>query len=136
MKETLRCRRYIRYMDDMVVFDNDKGRLHEIREAMIAALEEKRLRIHEQRGQIWPVAQGTDWLGYRVYPTHRRLRKSNIRMFRSRMKGYIRAYREGAVAIDKVTASVMSWVAYARNADSYKIRRKVFGEMVFQRGQA
>lgn len=136
VKETLQCRHYIRYMDDMVVFDNDKRRLHDIRAAMIDELEERRLRIHERRAQIWPVKQGTDWLGYRVYPTHRRLRKSNIRKFRHRMKEHIEAYRDGNITIDAVTASVKSWVAYAGNADSYKIRTKVFGEFVFRRGQA
>ena len=53
---------------------------------LIEALENLRLKVHRNRAQMWPVNKGTDWLGYRVYPTHRLVRRSNVRRFRTKLK--------------------------------------------------
>jgi len=134
VKEHLRCKCYIRYMDDMAVFDDSKERLRDMRPAMIQFLEELRLKIHAKRAQYWPVKKGTDWLGYRIYPTHRRLRKSNIRRFRLRLKSLADEYRQGTVDLQKIQSSVMSWIGHAKHADSYNLRKKIFGKVSFQRG--
>ena len=134
VKEELGCRFYMRYMDDMVVFDNSKTHLREIRSAMIGTLEKLRLKVHINKAQIWPVRQGTDWLGYRVYPTHRRVRKSNVRRLRRRLKRLSQDYREGLVDIGKIKASVMSWIGHVKHANSYRLRRKIFRQVYFQRG--
>lgn len=135
VKEYLRCKHYIRYMDDMAVFDDSKERLLNIRSEMIEFLEKIRLNVHINKAQYWPVKKGTDWLGYRIYPTHRRLRKSNIKRFRMRLKSLADEYRHGTVDLQKIQSSVMSWMGHVKHADSYNLRRKIFGEVSFQRGQ-
>ena len=134
VKEHLNCRYYIRYMDDMAVFSDSKGYLREIRRAMIDKLSELRLRVHENRAQYWPVDCGTDWLGFRVYPTHRRVRKSGIKRCKKRLRHLSEAYRDGCVPLDRVTLSVRSWIAHASHADSYRLRERIMKEFVFQRG--
>jgi retron-type reverse transcriptase len=134
IKENLKCKFYIRYMDDFVIFDNSKIVLGEIRQKVIEYLEELRLKIHLNKAQILPVAKGTDWLGYRVYPTHRLVRRSNIRKFRRRFKQLAKAYSEGEIQLEKIRPSVMSWIGHVRHADSYGLRKKIFGEVSFQRG--
>lgn len=134
VKERLRRKHYIRYMDDMAVFDSSKERLRDVRLAMIQFLEELRLIVHVNRAQYQPVSQGTDWLGYRIYPTHRRLRKSNIKRFRQRFEQMSEEYRKGVVDMEKVKSSVMSWIGHAKHADSYNLRKKIFSGISFQRG--
>lgn len=134
VKEELGCRHYIRYMDDMVVFDESKTRLREVRVAMIEALERLRLKIHRNKAQIWPVVQGTDWLGYRIYTTHRLVRRSNTRKFRRKLKGLGKAYSQWKIDLDDVKPSVMSWIGHVKHADSYRLRQKIFSEVFFQRG--
>jgi retron-type reverse transcriptase len=133
VKEDLQCRQYIRHMDDMVVFDNRKDRLRHVRVTLIEALERLRLTFHMNKAQYWPVSQGTDWLGYRVYPTHRYLRKSNIKRFQQRFKRLAEEYRKDIVDIQKVKSSVMSWIGHVKHADSYNLRREIFGNISFQR---
>jgi len=135
VKEHLRCRYYIRYMDDMAVFDDDKKRLGEVRLTMIHYLEELRLNVHMNRAQYWPVTQGTDWLGYRMYPTHRHVRKSNIRRFRLRLNRLAGEYRQGTVDLQEIRSTVMSWISHVKHADTYKLRRKICEDVSFQRGQ-
>jgi hypothetical protein len=121
-------------MDDFVIFDNSKIVLREIRQKIIEYLEKLRLKVHLNKAQIWPVAKGTDWLGYRVYPTHRLVRRSNIRKFRRRFQHLAKAYTEGGIQLEQIKPSVMSWIGHVRHADSYGLRKKIFGEVSFQRG--
>jgi len=134
VKEKLHCKYYIRYMDDMAVFGNSKERLRDVKAAMIEFLEKLRLKVHVKRAQYWPVSQGTDWLGYRIYPTHRRVRKSNIKRFRLRIRSLADEYRQGIVDLQQIQSTVMSWIGHAKHADSYDLRKKVFREVSFQRG--
>jgi hypothetical protein len=121
-------------MDDMVVFDDSKSRLGELRKAMLAGLGQLRLRVHINKAQIWPVQKGTDWLGYRVYPTHRRVRRSNVKRFQQRLQLLTEAYRRREIELEKVKASIMSWLGHVEHADSYHLRQQVLGKAVLQRG--
>jgi len=86
-KHGLRLRRYIRYMDDMVVLHDDKTFLHETKEKMREFAEVRLgLTMHPRKVQIAPVLPGVDFLGYRVFPHHRLLRKSTVKRFIARMK--------------------------------------------------
>jgi retron-type reverse transcriptase len=134
VKEGLGCKCYIRYMDDMVIFEDSKRRLRELRAAMLERLGQLRLRIHLNKAQIWPVQKGTDWLGYRVYPTHRRVRRSNVKRFRERLQLLTEAYRRREIDLEKVKASILSWLGHVKHADSYHLRQQILGKAVFQRG--
>jgi retron-type reverse transcriptase len=134
IKEKLKCKFYIRYMDDFVIFDNSKNLLKERRQKVIEYLKMLRLKVHLNKAQIWPVAKGTDWLGYRIYPTHRLVRRSNIRKFRRRLQHLAKAYAGGEIQLEQVNSSMMSWIGHVQHADSYGLRKKIFGEVSFQRG--
>jgi hypothetical protein len=64
-----------------------------------------------------------DFLGYHIWPTHRRLRRASIRRIVRSLKRAQRLYAAGAIEIEHVGRSVASWVAHARGADTYRLRR-------------
>ena len=64
----LGCTAYLRYVDDMVLFADDKRTLWRWREALIERLATLRLTIHENRAQARPTAHGIPFLGFVVYP--------------------------------------------------------------------
>ncbi len=134
VKEKLKCRYYIRYMDDMVILNDSKDHLRKLRAEMIGYLERLRLKVHIDKAQFWPVSKGTDWLGYRVFPTHRLLRKSGIKRFRKRFGRLAIKYREGLINMETVKSSMMSWLGHVKQADSYNLRKKIFDGIIFQRG--
>jgi len=127
-KHRLGCRRYIRYMDDFVVFHYDKDWLHEVRAQIEAFLwEQLRLRTNAKT-QVFPVAlggQGLDFLGYRMWPTHRRLRRSSIRRMARSLKRLRRLYAEGEISRERVQQTIDSWLAHARHADAVGLRRSL-----------
>lgn len=86
-KHTLRCKRYIRYMDDIVVFSNDKRFLHDVRREIDSFIAERLyLSFHPKKVQLTPVSVGVDYLGYRIYPHYKRLRKSSVKRFIARSR--------------------------------------------------
>lgn len=129
IKEQLGCRYYIRYTDDFVVLDNDKRRLHEIKGVIADYLERLKLRLHPVKSRVFPVRQGTDFLGYKIYPDFRLIRKDNVKRFKRRMKGRFKLLRLGLTTIPDITHSIQSWLGFAQHADSYALRRKLFSQL-------
>ena len=134
VKRELGCTRYIRYVDDFVLLDNEKGALQDDVLRIGERLQGLRLRLHMSKCQVFPIEQGVPFLGYRVFRTHRRLRRDNVRRFQRRARRLTEAYRSGRVDVDRVGRSVRSWVAHASHANTYGLRRKLLGEMVLTRG--
>ncbi|MDE0401531.1 MAG: RNA-directed DNA polymerase [Candidatus Poribacteria bacterium] len=133
VKENLRCRYYIRYMDDFVVLDKDKPRLHQVKHEMEGCLAQLRLKLHAHKCQVFPVKDGTDFLGYQVFPTHRRLRPSSVRRARRRLQGLREDYDNGKISWADVNHSVQSWLGHVKHANTYGLRQAIFSQTVFRR---
>ncbi len=134
LKEDLRVKAYLRYVDDMVILGDDKGRLAEIREKVRAKLAEERLLLHPRKAHITPVEDGLNLLGYLVFPNHRRLRNDNGHRFVRRLRGFARAYAERQMEWEDFNPSVQSWIGHARHADTEGLRERIFSDIVFTRG--
>jgi len=86
---------YLRYADDVLLFDDAKAQLWAWREKITCFSAGLRLRLHERKTVVFPVTDGVDWLGFRLYPTHRRLRRENVRRAYRRLKRQQAAYARG-----------------------------------------
>jgi retron-type reverse transcriptase len=124
---------YVRYVDDFLVFADDKRRLHEVRDQISEFLQHLRVRIHENKSVAFPCNQGIPFLGYRVFPTHRLLAKSNVRRFRRRLRTMQRDFAEGRHTFDLIRPRTMSWIGHAIHANTYRLRADLFRRMTFQR---
>lgn len=133
VKETLRCRAYIRYCDDFVVFSNDKSALWHVKEAMATYLAGLRLRLHATKCQVMRTQDGIDFLGYRIFPTHRLLRQTTARRFIRRLRLQSKLYARGLLRLQSIDRSVQSWLGHAAHADTYGLRRSVFSAIAFRR---
>lgn len=126
MKHILRERYYIRYMDDFVVLGANKRHLHRVRESVEAfLLDVLHLRLHPKKAQIFPAREGIDFLGYRVYGTHRLLRKSTVKRFVKRTRGFQKNVAGGRIKEEVLHRSVQSWAAYAKHANSWRLRSQL-----------
>jgi len=135
VKETLRLP-YIRYVDDFVAFCNEKKRLQQTKQAMTDFLAFLRLKIHPKKCRVYRVSEGVRFLGYRIYPTHRLLGKDNALRMRRRLKKMSALYQEGQISLTRVHQSIQSWIGHASHADTYRLRSRILGSVVFQRGKA
>ncbi len=109
IKRELHCRRYVRYMDDLVLVGDSKRQVQQWREAVVSLLEARRLCAHPRKTHCYPVRNGVPFLGYRVYPHRRRLLRTGIRRFMGRMRRYARAVAAGTMDVERVSASLTAW---------------------------
>jgi RNA-directed DNA polymerase len=134
VKRELRCCRqrggYLRFVDDFLLFADDKATLWVWREAVVERLAGLRLAIHERRAHPRPVGEGIPFLGFVVFPTHRRLKRRNVVNYRRRLKGLLAAHRAGDLPADRVAASVLGWINHARYGDTWGLRRDVLASVV------
>ncbi len=123
----LRCRAYVRYVDDFLLFADDKATLHHWKREIIAFLAAKlRLTLHERESTVFPVATGIPFLGFRVYPGHRRLRRRNGVAFARRLRGMRAAYQSGTLSSAEMTVRIRSWVAHVAHGDTWRLRQSLF----------
>jgi hypothetical protein len=72
---------------------------------------------------------GTNFLGLRIFSNHKLLKKSNIRKFKNKLSRIHGQYAEKEIAYDDVYAFLEGWLTYAKNANSYNLRKKIAKEL-------
>jgi len=127
LKEALRIKKYLRYMDDFLLFSDDKNQLQEALCRIRAFLGRRLdLTLKEKAVVIATVAQGVPFLGFRIYPRTIRMQREKWVRFRKRIRQLERSYLEGAIEEDRLAASVGAMVGHIQHADSLVARRKFF----------
>ena len=117
--ESLRQEAYVRYMDDELVFANDKSTLWWLLTKIQTFLAEHlKLTLKERATQIVPVTEGINYLGMRVYP-------NTIRLQHKSKSKFIRKMHQ-AKEIDSVAASI----AHVSHANTLRLRQKVFSDPI------
>jgi len=130
----LRVGGHVRYCDDFVLLDNDRGRLREIVAATRDWLASRRLKLHEERLCVLPSRTGRVFVGMRTWPTHRVVRAANVRAFRRRVGWMRRAYADGRIHTrEQVRCRFVSWLGYASQASSQRLLTRLSRNWIFRR---
>lgn len=129
VKRDLPCRAYVRYVDDALLFANDKETLWQWLEAIMEKLSTLRLSIHPG-AHPRPVTEGFPFLGFVVFPTHRRVKGRKVVHFRRTMKQKLVAYGDGQVTRDQISATVQGWINHVRYGNTWGLRRAVLRDVV------
>ncbi len=123
VKRELKCPAYLRYVDDFVLFSDDKAQLADWRAALIENLAGLRLGLHANRAQAFPVRAGLPFLGFQVYPDRRRLKRRKGVAFQRRFRQWVQRLARGELELAQLHASVQGWVNHVRYGDTYGLRR-------------
>lgn len=126
VKHDLRMKFYIRYLDDFVVLLDDKRGLWRVRQEIGDFLRGCLRLKFNPKTDIFPASGGIDFLGYRIWPTHRLLRKSSAKRMRNKLKSFEKQWREGTITLDEIRQSIASWIGHTRHCDAYFLRRALF----------
>jgi RNA-directed DNA polymerase len=132
VKRELRCPAYLRYVDDLLLFGNDKGQLWDWKQAIIERMARLRLTIHEDRAQVRPVREGFPFLGFVVYPHKRRLKQRKGIAYARKFRAMVRDYAAGSLPLDRVTASAQGWANHASYGDTLGLRRALLENVILR----
>ena len=135
IKERLRIKYYSRYMDDGILIHEDKAYLSLCLKKMTEYVEQELKLSFNEKTQIFPISQGTDYLGFRFYLTDtgkviRRLRTSNKKRWKRRLKLYQKQYRQGTKNFEEITRSMKSYQGHLKYGNTYRLRAKVYQSFV------
>lgn len=135
IKERLRIKYYSRYMDDGILIHEDKAYLSLCLKKMTEYVEQELKLSFNEKTQIFPISQGTDYLGFRFYLTDtgkviRRLRTSNKKRWKRRLKLYQKQYRQGTKTFEEITRSMKSYQGHLKYGNTYRLRAKVYQSFV------
>jgi retron-type reverse transcriptase len=122
---------HVRYCDDILVFADDTATLHQARAALADRMRDLRLTLHPTKTRIYQAGEGVEFVGYRLFTDHRRLRRSTVQRFVRRLRRQQRAYRAGQISAARLRASIQSWIAHARHADTYHLRGRLLAAAPF-----
>ena len=123
VKRELHVSAFCRYVDDFLLFSEYKRQLWAWKDAIRAKLQALRLTLHEGSSTVYPVKNGVPFLGFRLYPTHRRLKRKNGVAFQRRFKTLRGQYAQGKISLDDLDRSVQGWVAHVQHGDTFGLRR-------------
>lgn len=123
VKHKLMAKYYIRYVDDFILLHESKEQLRlwkkEINDFLNSEL---KIELHPEKSKIIPLSRGIDFVGFRNFYYYKLMRKRNTR----KMTSKIEDFKQDRTSKEKLLESFQGWNAYAKWADSYKLRKKVF----------
>ena len=112
-------RHWHRYMDDLVVFGPSIDHLRRVRDD-IEAFSRDRLGLRFSKWSIQPLSRGVNFLGYRIWPSHKLLRKDSVQRARRKIARF-RATGE----TERLEKFLASWTGHAGWADTRNLLRSL-----------
>jgi hypothetical protein len=94
-----------------------------------------RLRLHPRKSEVFPVADGIRFLGYRVYPWRRLVAKENVRRFRRRVRRMQLEYAAGELSAEQIRTRLVSWLAHAKQGSGARWRDALLATIRFRKGE-
>jgi|688.fasta_scaffold87879_2 RNA-directed DNA polymerase len=125
VKEKLKIKKYIRYVDDFAFFSNHSTELTQVRQSIETYLATLRLKIHPIKSQIFTTKQGANFLGFRIFPTHIRVRSNNLRIGKKRICLLNQAVNLGKISVSTANLSILSWFAHLAHGDTWQLRSHI-----------
>lgn len=132
VKQILKVKEYVRYMDDFTIIHHDKRQLHEWRKEIEQFLWQKLRLKTNSKTQVFPIAKqngrSLDFLGYRIYGSHRLLRKSSVKRIKTKLKKYRKQFANGEIELSDINQNIQSWLGHASHANSHGLKKALFSE--------
>lgn len=129
VKERLRIKYYVRYMDDFLLIHPDKEYLRYCQKQIETFLAGLRLELNEKTN-IFPLRHGVDFLGFHTYITEsgqiiRRLRHSSVKRMKGKIRWWKKEYPAGKGTKKEILDSWTAWDAHAAHGNTYTLRQEI-----------
>lgn len=133
IKEKLQVQAYVRYMDDMVLWDNQKDRLIENMQLFNCYLESE-LKLVLKPPCIHESKKGLPFLGYVLYGDHIRLNRLSKKRLVNKFNQYCKNYDNNFWTQKDYANHTMPLFAFAHYADTYTLCQTVLKKWKYADG--
>jgi retron-type reverse transcriptase len=118
IKEELRVKAYVRYMDDMMLWSDDRKQLAEWRDRLVSFIAEKRLLVVKPIPFINRTQHGVDFLGCRVFQSHCQLSRRSRLRFRRKLGLLHEQLVDGAIDEEEFQTRSGSLSSFTKSASA------------------
>ncbi|MBT3193722.1 MAG: reverse transcriptase [Verrucomicrobia bacterium] len=128
VKETLRVHGYVRYMDDFVLWADDKATL-KAHLAAVRAFVASELKLDlKDNVQLNRCTRGLPFLGYRVFSNRLVLGPRARRRFALKLRGYEQEWLTGTWSEADLARHMEALLSYVRFADTLELRKWIVAQ--------
>jgi RNA-directed DNA polymerase len=127
--ETLRCPAYARYMDDFLLWDDDRAVLAGWGEEIRGWLGRERGLQLKKLTEPFPCREGVPFLGYRLVPGRILLARAARRRFKTRIASYELAWRMGQMGTAELQRRADALLAFTDLASCRSWRRRTVADV-------
>jgi hypothetical protein len=120
LQQDIGQRFWYRYMDDIVVLGRSSEHLRAVKTS-VEDLSRRRLGLRFSKWSIQPAHRGVNFVGYRIWATHKLLRRDSVVRARRKIAAYCRAGDH-----ERLEKFLAAWIGHASWADSRNLL-KSFG---------
>lgn len=116
---------YVRYMDDGIIFSDDKDYLFDLLIKMKAVTEKLGLKFNDKETYVTKSTKGFTFMKVRYFISKdtgkiiKKLDSAGVVRMRRKLKKYRKLVDENKMSLDDVYASMQSWLEHAKIAQSY-----------------
>lgn len=130
IKERLRIKNYIRYMDDFILIHEDKEYLKYCQEEIAKELAKLGFELHPKKTKIYPISRGIPFLGFtfRLTKTGKvvmTIKSDNVRKERKRLVRLVHKAKRGELTRAQADACFAAWIAHAEHGNSFKLIQRM-----------
>ncbi len=119
--EKIQIPAYARYMDDMVLWHDDKRVLIEKIRKFVSFIE-KHLELYVKQKGLNRTSKGLPFLGYVVFPYKRRLTKQSKQRFMKKFVQYDKMLQKGIWSQEEYSGHIIPLLAFIKYANTKKLR--------------
>jgi hypothetical protein len=129
IKDYLGVKSYIRYMDDFVIFDDDKEYLKKLlSELRIFIRNELMLELKESATFINSRENGLGFLGWRIFPNLIKINNTNLKRSLKNLRCKEREYLSGTIDDEKLLQSSSSIMGHIKYFNTFKLCENIFNK--------
>ena len=132
VKEGLKVKYYVRYMDDFIMFvrtkEDAKKVLFDVSKYVMEVLH---LELNN-KSRYYPNKMGLDFCGFRIYESYRLLRKRSIKKIKRKVRRWNMLYERGLLDLDKTVLEWNSWLAHSSHGKCYKLQMNIYNKIIFK----
>ena len=125
VKEKLKIKHYVRYMDDMIFVLESKEKAKETLINVRKFLEEELELKLNKKTNYFKARQGVLFCGYKIKTEYILLRKENKKKIYKKVRIWNKLYDEKKLEFKDTSLRLNSWIGHAKNADSYYLIKNI-----------
>lgn len=130
IKEVLRIKYYIRYMDDFILIHESEEYLNTCREKIEAKLQDKGFAFNQKKTKVYSLRKGVTFLGFTFKLTDTGkviliLKPKNVKQERKKLYRLVQQAKRGEKPKAKVDECYNGWRNHAAKGNSTKLLRRM-----------